>query len=179
MITALRIHLYPDHIETVKEAVDRAERTEEPAKAPIAQDACQGDHQHDDELAGEQDAQRAEHFRVGGIYQKSDRALEGPCRTDIFAEGRQRHIVIQAVIQRYGDHKEQQQNIFQPGQRPRDPALFDLKCRDPVQQFLKQAKRAKPSADGPSQYDPVEQNDPQHIPACPMVRGGQCILQGA
>ena len=174
---AVLVDLHTDDAEAVEQTVDRAKRTKETAEAPVAEDTGQSDHQHDAPFAGKQDPQHAKHPGVGRVDQMAHRAFRGSCRTDVFAESRQGHVVAQAVDQRYGDHEHCQDHILQPGQCPGDRVFPDLGCGDLMQQFLDQSKRAQPAADGPSQDHAVEQNDPEHIPSCPVPGRGKRVLK--
>ena len=114
VVAAVCVHLYADDVEAVEQAVDRPQRADETAEAAVAEHAYEADHQHDDELAGEQDAQHAIVGGVGGIGQMAHRALEGARRTDVFTEARQGDLIAQAVPKRYGDHEHGQNDVFQP-----------------------------------------------------------------
>ena len=177
-VAAAGVYLHADDVEPAEQAVDRPQRTEEAAEAAVAEHAGQADCQHDDELAGEQRAQHAVEGGVDRIGQEPHRALEGARRAEVLAEGRQRKPVAQAVPQGQGDHEHGQDDVFQPGQRPGDRALFELRRRNPVQQLLDQAHRTQPAADRPAQRHTEEQQDAQHVPARPMSGGGQRVLQG-
>ena len=179
VVAAIHVHLHADDVESVEQTVDRPQRADEATEAAVAEHAHQADHQHDDELAGKQYAQHAVIRSVRRIGQMAHRAFEGACGTDILAEARQWDLVAQAIPQGDGDHKHRQYYIFQPGQRPGDAALFQLRRGDLMEKLLDQAQRAQPAADRPPQDHAEEHDDAQHIPARPMPGGGQRVLYGA
>ena len=179
VVAAIRVHFHADDVEAVEQAVDRPQRADEAAEAAVAEHAGQADHQHDDELAGEQYAQHAVIGGIRRIGQVAHRALEGARRTDVLAEARQGDLVAQAIPQGDGDHEHRKYNIFQPGQRPGDAALSELRRGDLMEQLLDQPQRAQPAADRPPQDHAEEHDDAQHVPARPMPGGGQRVLNGA
>ena len=179
VVAAILVHLHANDVELIEQAVDRAQRADEPAEGAVAEYTRKADYQHDDELAGEQYAKHTEIGAVRWIGQQPHRALEGACRADVFAEARQRYAVAQGIPQRYGHREHRQQQVFQPGQHPRYIALLDLRRGDLVEQLLDQPQRAQPATDGAAQDHAVQHDDAQHIPTRAMVRGGQRVLDGA
>ena len=109
--------------------------------------------------------------------QEPHSSLQGTRRADVFAEGRKGNVISQPVPQGQGDHEHRQHDIFQPGQRPGDRGLPELRRRDFVEQLLDPSKGTDPSADGPPEDDAVQQEDSQDIPSSPVACGGQGILQ--
>ena len=96
------VHLHTDDIKAIEQAIDRSQRADEATEGAVAEHAGQGGHQHDYELAGEQDPQHTEITRVDrrGIGQQTHCAFKGAGRTDVLAEARQRQVIAQAVQQR-------------------------------------------------------------------------------
>ena len=176
-VAAVRVRLHAHQAEAVEQPVDRAQGAEETAEAAVAENAGQQDGNEDDPLAGEDPAQHLKHGRVGGVGQVAGRALQGARRADILAEGRQGQAPGQGIIQRKGDHEHRQDDVFHPGQRPGCLSLADLRHGQLMKQVLDQAHGAQPAADRPAQDNAEEQDHAQHIPAGPVSRGSQGVLQ--
>ena len=178
-VAAIRVRFHPDDTEAVEQPIDRPEGAEETAEAAVAEHADQADGQHNHPLAGEDQTQHLIHGRVGGIHQVAACALQGTGRADILAEGRQRQVFGQAEVQGNGDHEHRQDPVFQPGQCPGNLAFTDFRHRNLMEQFLDQAHGAQPAADRAAQHHAEEHDHPQHIPACPVSRSGQRVLDGS
>ena len=177
-VAAVRVHLHAGQGETVEKAVDRAQRADETAEGPVAENTGQADHDHDDPLVGEERAKLVEGCRVGRILQQADRSLKGARRTDILAEAWQNDAFSDTPDERDRDDEHRQENIFQPGKHPGDTALPDFPGRDPVQQFLDQAQGTDPAAYGTAQDDAEQRQNAHHIPGSGMPGGVQRVLQG-
>ena len=172
-----RIHPDPDDAESVKQPVNRPQRAQEAAEGAVAKDAGQADDQHDHILPGKQLPQHAE--KVAVRRQKPHGTLQRAGRADVFAKRRQRQVVGQPVDQGQDDHKHRQHDILHPAERPGHGGFPDLRRWNPVEKLLDPAKGAQPSADRPAERHAKEQKDPQHIPARPVARGRQGVLQRA
>ena len=61
MRTLRLIHFHPRNADTVKERINRAERTDKAAEGTVQEDAGRTDDQHDDKFTGKQDTKHAEH----------------------------------------------------------------------------------------------------------------------
>ena len=77
------------------------------------------------------------------------------------------------------DGKHRQDHIFEIGKCPCDAALFNLGGRDLMEELLDQSQRTEPAADGPSEGEPEDHNDAQHIPAGAVTGVGERILDGS
>lgn len=86
-----------------------------------------------------------------GLPEEAPEHLQSACRTDVFAERRQRHIVSDAVPQRYCDHKNRKDQVFEPAEDAGDPGSGNLRDRDLMQQLLEKPEGTEPSADSPAQ----------------------------
>ena len=179
VVAVVLVYPHAHQAEAVEQPVDCAQGAEEAAEAAIAEHTGQADNEHDGELAGEEDAQHAEKARVVGVCQQADGTLKGAGRTDVLAEARNGNIVLEPIPQRNRHNEHGQRDVFQPGQRPRQAVLFQLIGGDLVQQLLDQPQRAEPPADGAAQDNAEKQDDAQHVPARPVARGGQRVLDGA
>ena len=179
VVAAMRIHPDARESKAVKQAVDRAERAKKPAERAVAEHARQKKHHQDHRFSGEENPQLGEQIRVVRVGKQTPGPLKGSRRADVLAEGRQRQIVRRAVDQRQRDDKHRQDDILQPGKCAGDPALPDLRRRNPVKQLLYQSQGAQPSADGSAQHDPVQQEDPEDIPRRRMLCGRQRVLKRA
>ena len=178
-VAAGRVHLHAHDGELAEQAVDRAQRAEEAAKAPVAEHAGKADDQQDDELAGEEDAQHGEVARVVGVCEQEDRALKGARGTDVLAEARQRHAVGNAVPGRNPHDENRQEDEFEPGECAGDAALFQLRRGELVQQLLNQPQGAEPSADRAAEDQPVEHENAEDVEADLFVRRADGVLERA
>ena len=67
VIAAAGVDFHPDQIKPVKQSKNGPQWAEETAEAPVAEDACQPDDQHDDELPGKENPKHTELTGVGRI----------------------------------------------------------------------------------------------------------------
>ena len=178
-VAAGRVHLHAHDGELAEQAVDRAQRAEKAAKAPVAEHAGKANDQQDDELAGEEDAQHGEVARVFGVCEQEDRALKGARGTDVLAEARQRHAVGNAVPGRNPHDENRQEDVFEPGERAGDAALFQLRRGELVQQLLNQPQGAEPAADRAPEDQPVEHENAEDVEADLLVRRADGVLERA
>ena len=77
-----------------------------------------------------------------------------------------------AVPQRYCDHKNRKDQVFEPAEDAGDPGSGNLRDRDLMQQLLEKPEGTEPSADSPAQNHTIEKQNPDNIPACTMT--GRC-----
>ena len=179
VVAAGRVHFHADHGDLAEKAVDRAEGADKAAEAAIAEHAGKADHQHDDELAREEDVQHGEVVCVGRIGQQEDCALKGARRTDVLAEAGHRHAVGNAVPRRNADGKDGEEDVLKIRQGAGNAVLFKLRGRDLMQQLLNKPQRAEPAADGAAQHEAVEHQDTEDVKADLLVCGADGVLQGA
>ena len=64
VVAAAVVHLYPDDVESVEKTVDRTQRADKAAEAPVAENTGKGNDEHDDELACKENSQHRELFRI-------------------------------------------------------------------------------------------------------------------
>ena len=178
-VAAALVHAHPHQTDAVEQSIDRAQRAKEAAEAAITEYAGQTDDEHNNKLARKETAQHAVKARVVGIGKQPHRAFERTGGTDIFAKARHRNIVPQPNPQWDRRRKENEDPVFQPGQRPCPAAFPDFIGGDLVQQLLEQPQRAEPAADAAAQGHTEEQEDTHHIPGCAMTAGGQRVLDRA
>ena len=173
------VHFHADDIKAVEKAVDRSQGADKTAEGPVAEYAQQPDEEHDDKLPREQDAQHGKLFRVYRVCQEAYGPLKSPGGADIFAEARQRHVVPEPIPQRDGNCKDREKNVLQPAEDAGNAGLSDFRRGDLVQQLLNKAQGTEPAADRAAEYDTVEQDDAEHIPACLMAGGSKRVLDRA
>ena len=99
-VAAALIHPHSHEAELIKKSVNCAERADETAETPVAENACKSDDQHDRELPRKEDSQHAKKARIGRIGQESDRSFKCSRRADILTESRHRNIVRKSVPER-------------------------------------------------------------------------------
>lgn len=66
-VAALCIHLYSYEAETIEQTVDGTKRAYKAAEAPIAENTCRADDDHDDKLACEKYAKHTEQVAVARV----------------------------------------------------------------------------------------------------------------
>ena len=109
------VHIDPDtdQRQFVEHAVYRSERAYKTAERAVAEYACQPDDHHDHKFAGEEYSEHLEKACVAGIGQQTHRSFECSRRTYVLAESRYGHALLQAVPQRHGDRKHNQEEILE------------------------------------------------------------------
>ena len=178
-IAAVLIDLHADQRQLVKHAVDGAQRADKTAKRAVAENTREADDQHDDKFAREQDLQHGKIACVARIRQKADGSFKSARRADIFAEARHCQVMTDPVPHGDRDSKNSQDHIFEIRKRPRDAALFNLGRRDLMEELLDESQRTEPAADCPSEGEPEDHDDAQHIPAGAVTGVGERVLDGS
>ena len=151
-----RVDLNAEQGDLVHQRVKRAERADPLAERAEKQHAQNDDRDQNDQLARKQRAQRRADALVCGC--ERDRALQHTLRADVLAEIRISHAHVVDDERRQQYHGQQQDDVFQIGQRPE---LFrrQLFARDFMQQLLQPAERAQKAADEPpEQHAEQDQN---------------------
>ena len=171
-------HFHAHHSDFGKQAVNRAQGTQEPAEGPVNEHTGQNNDQQDDKFPGKEDAQHGELIAVGGIGQQSNGALKGARRAYVLAE-RRNWIALHGVPKGNRKGKDGQNHVFQVAEHMGDTAFFDLKRGDLVHQLLQQPQGAQIAADGAAQGDAIKHQNAQHVHRRAAAGGGDGVLQRA
>ena len=174
--TVFFVHLDAQKGDAVKEAVNRAERTDKAAEEAIDKDRQNYERRQHAELPGKQRSEVGVHARVVGVDHQHDCAAERTRGADVFAEAGQLHIPI-GVNQRDCDHQHGEEHVFQIGQHAGNAALFQFGGADFIQQVLPQTHGAKESADGAGKNQPEQRQNTDHVIGCARVGFGKRVLQ--
>ena len=146
----------------IEQRVECSERADEAAECPVAEHADEKCSCQDKYLPRKQETQ----VFAQALIRDDERygTFQSTCGTDVFAEtGKQ-------FYKRNGNGKNEQDHVFELRQDACEAALFYLRDRDLVKEFLKEPERAQEAADQPSQKDPEEQQCSYHIVRDPVFR---------
>ena len=100
------VYFHADKTEPVEQSVDRTQRADKAAETAVAEDAGQTYDDQDGKFAREENAEHAVQIGVGRIGEKTDRAFQCAGRADELTETGHRHVVHQAVPERYRDYED-------------------------------------------------------------------------
>ena len=152
----------------VKQSVERAKGTDEPAEQPEDEYAANHNADQQQEFPCEQ---RSKHGEVAGVYlvgQKTDAALQSTCRAYVFTERGQGGIP-EGIHDRNDKNEENQNCILEKAQQPCDWAFLQFRGFDLVEQFLNQTEGAQPTADHSAEHDGIQQQNAAYIIDCAVV----------
>ena len=103
--------------ELVEQAVNGAQRAQEPAEHPEDKYRSSEKAYKQQEFPSKQGAQHGKIALVHGVGQQRDAAFQGACGTDVLAECRQRDIA-QGIENGDDEYKKDQDHIFSEGENP-------------------------------------------------------------
>ena len=103
--------------ELVEQAVNGAQRAQEPAEHPEDKYRSSEQAYKQQEFPGKQGAQHGKVALVHGVGQQRNAALQGACGTDVLAERGQWDIA-QGIENGDDEHKKDQDHIFSKGENP-------------------------------------------------------------
>ena len=163
-----------DQCDTVKQAVERAKRTQQPAERSEQNDRGEDDQRKDHPLEIKHAPDQIAVLFIRGNKQcAADRSL----RADEFTKRRYADSLIDHHNQRDQYDKDRKDRVFEPSE-PLQIALI-LGQGDLVEQLLHQPERTQPPADQPAAQTGIETDQSDHIEVYFPVKCSDRLLQRA
>ncbi len=174
--TRMWIHMIPIYRNPIEQRIDGSQRTDVLAERTIDQYGQKNSADQNPQLPLEEKADDALQRRIRG--NQWDSALQCACRTDPLTEPGKSGACCIHNKQWEQNNEHQQNNIFQPPQRPvqaKSPNFFQK--RNFIKQFLYQSKWTQKATNKTSQHCPNQQEKSQQIEGYLIFCASQHRLQ--